>query len=99
MTELGKTGYVHNKLESKCKAKGITLDYKTSQIVNFDLYSKCAQDRTTEIEIRYDCRIKRNKDGTVTSEPQTKTFRSVYSKRIIVDETDTVPYGCKSLRE
>ena len=87
------------KVETKCKVKGITLDYKTSQVVNFDLYSKCAQDRSTEIEIRYDCRIKRNKDRTVTSEPQTKTFRSVYSKRVIVNETDTVPYGYKSMRE
>ena len=87
------------KVESKCKVKGITLDYKTSQFVNFDLYSKCAQNRSTKIEIRYDCRIKRNKDRTVISEPQTKTFRSVYSKRVIVNETDTVPYGYKSLRE
>ena len=45
--------------------------------VRLGAYSKCAQDRSTEIEIRYDCRIKRNKDRTVTSEPQTKTFRSV----------------------
>ena len=86
-------------VETKCKVKGITLDYKTSQIVNFDLYSRCAQDRSTENEIRYDCRIKRNKDRTVISEPQTKTFRSVYSKRVIINETDTVPYGYKSLRE
>ena len=87
------------KVKTKCKVKGITLDYKTNQIVNFDLYSKCVQDRTTEIKIRYDCRIKRNKERTVTSEPQTKTFRSVYSKRVTLNETDTVPYGYKSLRE
>ena len=78
-------------VKAKCKVKGITLDYNTSQVVNFDLYSKCVQDRTTEIKIRYDCRIKRNRDRTVASEPQTKTFRSVYSKRDIVKETDTVP--------
>ena len=87
------------KVETKCKVKGITLDYKTRQVVHFYLYSKCAQDCSTEIEIRYDCRIKRNKDRTVTSGPQTKTFRSVYSKRVIVNETDTVPYGYKSLRK
>ena len=102
---LGPKNYAYMKktkdgeVETKCKVKGITLDYKTSQIVNFDLYSRCAQDRSTEIEIRYDCRIKRNKDRTVISEPQTKTFRSVYSKRVIINETDTVPYGYKSLRE
>ena len=73
------------KVENKCKVKGITLDYKTNQIVNFDLYSKCAQDRSTGIEIRYDCRIKRNKDRTVISEPQTKMFRSVYSKYAMMD--------------
>ena len=61
-------------VKSKCKVKGITLDYNTSQVMNFDTYSKCVQDCTTEIKIRYDCRIKRNKDRTVTSKPQTKTF-------------------------
>ena len=86
-------------VKANCKVKGITLDNNTSQVVNFDLYSKCVQDRTTEIKIRYECRIKRNKDRTVTSELQTKTFRSVYSKRVIVNETDTVPYGYKSLRK
>ena len=65
----------------------------------FTIWLFIVQDRTTEIKIRYDCRIKRNKDRTVTSEPQTKTFRSVYSKRVVVSETDTVPYGYKSLRK
>ena len=52
-----------------------------------------------KIKIRYDFRIKRNKDRTVTSELQMKTFRSVYSKRVIVNEPDNVPYGYESLRK
>ena len=84
---------------SKCKVKGITLDYNTKQVVNFDTYSKCALDRTIEIKIQYDCKIKRHRDRTVTSEAQSKTFRSVYTKRVIVNDTDTVPYGYKSLRK
>ena len=39
------------KVKAKCKVKGITLDYNTSHVVNFDTYSKCVQDRTTEIKI------------------------------------------------
>ena len=103
--ELGSKNYAYKmktkdrEVKTKCKVKGITLDYNTSPAVNFDTYSKCVQDHTTEIKIIYDCRIKRNKDRTVTSEPQTKTFRSVYSKRVIVNETDTVSYGYKSLRK
>ena len=89
---------INGSIESKCKVKGITLDYKTSQMVNFDTFTKCTMDRTIEFKIMYDCRIRRHKDRTVTSEPQTKTFRSVYTKRVIVDEVDTVPYGYHSLR-
>ena len=62
------------KVKAKCKVKGITLDYNTSQVVNFNTYLKCVQNRTTEMKIRYDCRIKRNKDRTVTSERKRKCF-------------------------
>ena len=39
------------KVKDKCKVKGITLDYNTSQVVNFDTYSKCLQDRTTKLRL------------------------------------------------
>ena len=83
--------------KTKCKVKGITLDYNTSKVINFDTFLKCAEDRSTEIKVTYACRIKRHRDRSVTSEAQSKTYRSVYTKRVIVNDKDTVPYGYKTL--
>lgn len=85
-------------MKTKCKVKGLTLDYNTSQVVNFDTYVKCAEDRSTEVKVVYACKIRRHANRTVTSECQSKTFRSVYTKRVIVNNFDTVPYGYKTLR-
>jgi hypothetical protein len=83
------------KIKTVCKVKGITLDYNTRQLINFDTFVTCAKDRSTEIRVEYACKIRRHRDRTVTSEIQSKTFRSVYTKRVIVGKYDTVPYGYK----
>ena len=87
--------YIENgELHQKCKVKGITLDYNATQQVNFNTMVDCVKDRhhySTVVE--YASRIKRHKDRTVTSEKQVKTFRSVYTKRIVVENHMTVPYG------
>ena len=77
-----------------CKVKGITLDYNASQKVNFQSMVDCVQDRDNYSSVvEYESRIRRHKDRRVTSEIQTKTFRSVYTKRVLVDDYKTVPYG------
>ena len=81
---------------SKCKVKGLTLDYKTSQQINFDTFYECVQDREEyERVVKYECRIRRKRDRTVVSEEQTKTFRSVYTKRFVVEDFVTYPFGYK----
>ena len=81
-------------LKSKVKVKGLTLDYNTSQFVNFDTFDRCIKDRENfKLIISYDSRIRRHRDRTVRSETQTKTFRSVYTKRVVIDDYYTVPYG------
>ena len=83
-------------VSSKCKVKGLTLDYNTSQFVNFDTFYECVQNRDTfERVITYDCRIRKHRDRTVVSEAQTKTFRSVYTKRVVTDDYNTIPFGYK----
>ena len=80
-----------------CKVKGITLDYKASQIVNFKSMVDCVRDRENYSSVvEYESRIRRHKDRRVTSETQTKTFRSVYTKRVLVDGYKTIPYGYKA---
>lgn len=43
--------------------------------------------------VEYKHRIKKNKDRTVMSETQHKTYRFVYNKRVIQMNGTTVPYG------
>jgi hypothetical protein len=45
------------------------------------------------LKVDYESRIKRHRNRRVTSETQSKTFRSVYTKRVVVDEFNTYPYG------
>lgn len=87
--------YTENgKRHTTCKVKGITLDYDTSQKVNFDSMVECVHDRDSySLVIDYPSRIKRHRNRVVTSENQTKTFRSVYTKRVVIDDYKTVPYG------
>jgi hypothetical protein len=85
---------VNGERHTVCKVKGITLDYNTTQKVNFNSMLQAVQNRESFSElIEYPYRIKRHRDRKVTSELQTKTFRSVYTKRVIVDQYKTVPYG------
>ena len=86
---------VQGQRHTKCKVKGITLDYNTSQLVNFDKMVECLEDREQfSLEIEYPSRIRRHRNRKVTSEKQTKTFRSVYTKRVVVSGSyKTVPYG------
>lgn len=81
---------------TKCKVKGITIDYNTSNLVNFDTMVECAHDRENfATTIHYSAKIKKNRNRTVTSEHRTKLFRSVYTKRIIIDNFETIPFGYK----
>ena len=88
--------YIENgERKTTCKVKGITLDYNTSHKVNFDSMVECVHDRENFSRvIEYPSRIKRNRDRRVISETQTKTFRSVYTKRVVLPGSyKTVPYG------
>jgi len=55
---------------------------------------ECVRDRDNFSKVvAYDSRIKRHRDLRVTSDNQTKTFRSVYTKRVVVEEYKTIPFG------
>ena len=64
--------------------------------INFDTFYECVQNRDDfQLVVTYDCRIRKHRDRTVVSEAQTKTFRSVYTKRYVVGAYDTYPFGYK----
>lgn len=45
------------------------------------------------LNVQYESKIKRNRDLTVCNVENTKTFRSVYYKLVVVDEYSTVSFG------
>ena len=82
------------KRRSTCKVKGITLDYNTSQVIHFDrMLNLVKGDRKDFRETVNYNRIRKHKDMTVTTELQSKMYRFTYTKRVIVGDGYTVPYG------
>ena len=79
---------------STCKVKGLTLDYNTSQVIHFDrMLNLVKGDRKDFRETVNYHRIRKHKDKTVTTELQSKTYRFTYTKRVIIGDGHTVPYG------
>ena len=76
------------------KVKGLTLEYKTSQVIYFDRMLNWVKEDTKEFrEIVNYHRIRKHKDKSVATELQSKTYQFTYTKRVIVGDRYTVPYG------
>ena len=82
------------KRKSTCKVKGLTLDYNTSQVIHFDRMLNWVKGESKDFRetVNYH-RIRKHKDKTVATELQSKTYRFTYTKRVIVGDGYTVPYG------
>ena len=79
---------------STCKVKGLTLDYNTSEVIHFDRMLNRVKGDTKDfrVTVKYH-RIRKHKHNTVATELQSKTYRFIYTKRVIVGDRYTVPYG------
>ena len=78
-----------------CKVRGITLNFRASEKVNFesivDLVEK--QDGST-ITVHNPHKITREStERVIVSQPQDKQYKVVYDKRVIQPDLDTLPYG------
>jgi hypothetical protein len=79
-----------------CKVKGISLNSENAKIVNFDsLKDLIIGGDPTKEYVLSERRIARNKDHTVVTKTQTKTWRKVYTKRRVLPDYSTVPWGYK----
>ena len=80
-----------------CKVRGFTLNKPNKLIINFDLMREmvtapCGSSITRQIQEPR--KITRNKTRClIYNRPQTKLYRKVYDKRVLLDNYDTVPYG------
>ena len=79
---------------STCKVKGLTLDYNKSQVIHLDrMLNWVKGDRKDFRKTVNSNRIRKHKDKTVATELQSNTYRFTYTKRVIVGDGYTVPYG------
>jgi hypothetical protein len=78
---------------TKCKAKGITLNYNNSKVVNFASLKKMVVEDPTPVHVSNPKKIKRKHGGQVFSAPETKEYKIVYKKRRLINDFDSVPYG------
>ena len=77
------------------KVRGFTLNYKNSQLINFDSVKQLViTNSKSTIPINNPCKITRNKrKRTLFNSNETKDYRIVYTKRVVLNNLDTLPYG------
>ena len=91
--------YETNTSKTVCKVRGITLNYKTVQKVNFNVMCdmiclRALSDSTDTLTVHIPFKIARNRnDKNVVTRREDKDYRIVYTKRVIVNNFDTLPYG------
>ena len=94
--------YVKNNGETKStlKVKGLTQDYSTAKMISFDKMLRWFKEEKDmfNFKVEYRNRIRKNRDRQVYSDKQTKTYKFVYDKRMIVEGTPfTLPCGYKEV--
>lgn len=81
-----------------CKVRGITLNYKNAQIVNYDTLYQMVQNihspQPHVVSVHNPRKITRDAiSKQIVNKPMTKDYRVVYDKRVILNDFRTVPYG------
>lgn len=79
-----------------CKVKGISLNYRTSKIVNSTTMEQFVRSPSVNnvVSVPEPSKIIRDpKTGQLLSKDRKKDYRIVYTKRVIMDNYKTVPYG------
>jgi hypothetical protein len=78
------------------KVRGITLNVKNSETVNFETLRRMILDQSGPKYVRNEHQIVKTKQHDLVSKPQSKIYRVVFDKRRIVPGTySTLPYGYK----
>nr|CAI5831719.1 unnamed protein product [Callosobruchus analis] len=80
------------------KVKGITLNYRTINQVNFEVLRDMILDEASGQKYVTTKNILRTPDHSVVTRAVTKIFRPNFSKRKRIDNYDSVPYGYKILK-
>ena len=84
--------------ETVCKVRGITLNYSAFQTVNFDVIKALVLggDDTERVTVHTERNIKRKRaEGKIhfVTEPEDKTYRFSFLKRLRLCDNTSVPFG------
>ena len=77
------------------KVRGFSLNYSASQVVNFESVKRLVTTRSDNcIPITNPSKICRDKiKRKIYNKSESKNYRVVYTKRKLLDDFDTIPYG------
>ncbi|XP_071153592.1 uncharacterized protein [Mytilus edulis] len=77
-----------------CKIRGITLNYKNSLELNFEIVKEMVKGRMKSVTVTDEYKIRRNvKSIDIILCVEEKDYRIVFDKRVLKDNYTTVPYG------
>lgn len=75
------------------KAKGITLSYKTLQVLTLQALKDIVMENAEPLQIKKDRNITRTKDFQILTQPYSKIVRKVLTKRKIINKVYSEPFG------
>lgn len=81
-----------------CKVKGVTLNYVTKEVINFESIKAMVLGEKTELVVKLDA-IRRLKHHVVVTKPETKKCKVTSTKRRFIGLTESVPFGYKTTDE
>ncbi|XP_041479156.1 uncharacterized protein LOC121426824 isoform X1 [Lytechinus variegatus] len=76
-----------------CKVRGITLNYRNSQLINFESCAELLHGKRSQTIVTNPHRIAKTRDHNIVSRVETKSHHLVYDKRVRINDFDTIPYG------
>ena len=87
--------YLTNNGHTVCKVRGFTLNHKNSELVNFDTIKDLIINSSNQtITVTNPCKISREKyTRKIYNRQENKDYRMVYTKRVLLENMDTHPYG------
>ena len=79
-----------------CKVRGFTLNFTNSRLINFSAVKELVTRRVDHLQVTTvnPSKICRNaKTNSIYNTEEKKQYKVVYTKRVIQDDYDTLPYG------
>ena len=80
-------------VSTHCKVRGITLNLRNKQIVNFDSLKSMVYGEREANVITNPRRIARTNEGQLITRTEKKIHRVVFDKRVRLEDHNTLPYG------